>query len=172
MLWLENSQSTNLAIPPSKSTLFHEKLIADPQLLFKPKTAKTAIPTPVLVVALETTETSSGAIGKLLNLKELRLASEDLIKQVLPTAASKDDVSPLPLASIPSTLFLLLDQALATSDELHAVHMSASSSTVLLKGTEIKAYLESLKEGEGEGVKVVDFSEFKSEPKEEKKPAA
>jgi prolyl-tRNA synthetase len=61
------------------------------QLLFKPKTAKTAEPTPVLVLAKEDTETSSGAIGGLLKLKELRLANEDLIKQVIPSAASKND---------------------------------------------------------------------------------
>ena len=149
------------------------------QLLFKPKTAKTATPTPVLVLALESTETSSGAIGKLLNLKELRLASEDLIKQVIPAASSKDDVSPLPLESIPSTLYVVLDQALAQSEQSYALHMSASSSTVLMKGTDIKVYLESLVSGEsgsdatGAGaVKIVDFSELKSEPREEKKPAA
>lgn len=45
----------------------------------------------MLVLAKEDTETSSGLIGSLLQLKELRLASEDLIKQVIPSAASKDD---------------------------------------------------------------------------------
>ncbi|KAK4689110.1 prolyl-tRNA synthetase, partial [Tremellales sp. Uapishka_1] len=131
-------------------------------LLFKPKTAKTAAPTPVLVIALEETETSSGAIGKLLNLKELRLASEDLIKEVIPSAASKDDVSPLPLpAPVPETLHLLLDSALASSSSSHALHLTASSSTILLKGTDIKSYLESIVSA-AEGVKVVDFAELKN----------
>lgn len=48
-------------------------------LVYKPKTAKTAVPVPVVVIAREETETSSGAIGKKLNLKDLRLASEDLL---------------------------------------------------------------------------------------------
>lgn len=48
-------------------------------LVYKPKTAKTATPVPVVVIAREETETNSGAIGKKLNLKELRLASEDLL---------------------------------------------------------------------------------------------
>jgi hypothetical protein len=61
------------------------------QLIFKPKTAKSAIPTPVMVVAKESTETSSSSISRLLNLKELRLASEDLIKDVLPGIGGKDD---------------------------------------------------------------------------------
>lgn len=50
-------------------------------LVFKPKTAKTATPIPVVVIARDETETSSGALGKKLNLKELRLASEDLLKE-------------------------------------------------------------------------------------------
>lgn len=50
-------------------------------LVYKPKTAKTATPVPVVVIAREETETSSGAIGKKLNLKELRLASEDLLAE-------------------------------------------------------------------------------------------
>jgi prolyl-tRNA synthetase len=50
-------------------------------LVYKPKTAKTAIPVPVVVIAREETETSSSALGKKLNLKELRLASEDLLAE-------------------------------------------------------------------------------------------
>lgn len=50
-------------------------------LVFKPKTAKTSTPIPVVVIARDETETNSGALGKKLNLKELRLASEDLLKE-------------------------------------------------------------------------------------------
>lgn len=50
-------------------------------LVFKPKTAKSATPIPVVVIAREETQTSSGALGKKLNLKELRLASEDLLQE-------------------------------------------------------------------------------------------
>ena len=50
-------------------------------IVYKPKTAKNATPTPVVVIAREATETASGALGKKLNLKELRLASEDLLSE-------------------------------------------------------------------------------------------
>lgn len=50
-------------------------------LVYKPKTAKTAAPVPVVVIAREDTETSSSTLGKKLNLKELRLASEDLLTE-------------------------------------------------------------------------------------------
>jgi prolyl-tRNA synthetase len=50
-------------------------------LVYKPKTAKTATPVPVVVIAREATETNSGAIGKQLNLKELRLAAPELLQE-------------------------------------------------------------------------------------------
>ena len=49
--------------------------------MFKPKTAKGATVIPVVVFAREETDTNSAALGKKLNLKELRLASEDLLKE-------------------------------------------------------------------------------------------
>lgn len=50
-------------------------------LVYKPKTAKSAVPIPVVVIAPDSVNPNSGAIGKKLNLKELRLASEDLLKE-------------------------------------------------------------------------------------------
>jgi len=52
-------------------------------LVFKPKTAKNATPVPVVVVARDETETSSSLLGKKLNLKDLRLANEDLLSEFL-----------------------------------------------------------------------------------------
>lgn len=51
-------------------------------LVFKPKTAKSITAVPVVVVARNDTETNSMALGKKLNLKELRLASPDLLAEV------------------------------------------------------------------------------------------
>ena len=51
-------------------------------LVFKPKTAKGATVVPVVVVAREETETNSGALGKKLSLKELRLANEELLQEI------------------------------------------------------------------------------------------
>ena len=50
-------------------------------LVFKPKTAKSATPVPVVVIAREETETSSAALGKKLGLKELRLAAPELLNE-------------------------------------------------------------------------------------------
>jgi hypothetical protein len=51
-------------------------------LIFKPKTAKTATPVPVVVIASDETDTkNSTALGKRVNQKELRLAGDDLIRE-------------------------------------------------------------------------------------------
>jgi prolyl-tRNA synthetase len=50
-------------------------------VVYKPKTAKTATPVPVVVIAREESEVTSTFVGKTLNLKELRLASEDLLTE-------------------------------------------------------------------------------------------
>lgn len=50
-------------------------------LVFKPKTAKGAAVTPVVVVAREETETQAGALGKKIGAKELRLAQDDLLQE-------------------------------------------------------------------------------------------
>jgi prolyl-tRNA synthetase len=70
--WRE-ALSTNLSAPKSFQLI--------KTLVYKPKTAKTATPIPVVVIAREETESNSGALGKKLNLKELRLASEDLLTE-------------------------------------------------------------------------------------------
>src|SRR5258707_1029372 len=62
-------------------------------LVFKPKTAKSATPVPVVVIARDDTETSSSLLGKKLSLKELRLASEDLLSEFF--SLNKDSRKPL-----------------------------------------------------------------------------
>jgi hypothetical protein len=75
-------------------------------LVFKPKTAKTATVVPVVVIARNETETNSGALGKKLNLKELRLASEDLLKDFF----SLDKNSRMFFVDFSTSLLLLIDR--------------------------------------------------------------
>lgn len=67
-------------------------------LVYKPKTAKTATPVPVVVIAREETEVTSSFVGKILSLKELRLASEDLLTEFF--SLDKNSRSYLPLCDI------------------------------------------------------------------------
>lgn len=58
-------------------------------LVFKPKTAKSETPLPVVVLTDDATQTNTSAIGAQLKLKDLRLAVPDLLKATL--GATKDD---------------------------------------------------------------------------------
>ncbi|TFK49437.1 prolyl-tRNA synthetase [Heliocybe sulcata] len=130
-------------------------------LVFKPKTAKNATPVPLLVIAREETETSSGALGKKLSLKELRLASEDLLQEFF--NLDKNSLSPLALDenTFPRVV-TVVDSSIATSSSLFALHAQSSSSTVFLSGKDIVSYLKHL---EKEDVKVqeIDFEALKTE---------
>ncbi|KAG6864262.1 hypothetical protein C0991_011003 [Blastosporella zonata] len=112
-------------------------------LVYKPKTAKTATPVPVVVIARDTTETTSSAIGKALNLKELRLASADLLTEFF--SLDKDSLSPLALneQTFPKVQ-TIVDSSIATSSSLFALHAHSSSATLFLTGADIVAYLQKL----------------------------
>ncbi|KAJ7453917.1 hypothetical protein B0H11DRAFT_2161227 [Mycena galericulata] len=112
-------------------------------LVYKPKTAKSATPVPVVVIARDETETNSAAIGKKLNLKELRLASEDLLSDFF--SLDKNSLSPLALneTTFPKVV-TVVDSSIASSSTLFAVHALSSSSTVFLSGKDIVAYLRHL----------------------------
>ncbi len=58
-------------------------------LVFKPKTAKTAKPVPVVIVAREETETVTGALGKKIDQKDMRLAAPELLQEFF--QANKDE---------------------------------------------------------------------------------
>lgn len=104
-----------------------------------------------------------------MNLKELRLASEDLLKETL-GSASKDDVTPLSIPQpAPETLHIVLDAAIK-DEALVAVHGATSASTVLMSGKDVAEYVKALK-GAGE-VKEVDFKELKAAQGEEPKKVA
>ncbi|TFK41600.1 hypothetical protein BDQ12DRAFT_599985 [Crucibulum laeve] len=122
-------------------------------LVYKPKTAKTATVVPVVVIARDETDTNSTVLGKRLNLKELRLASEDLLTEFF--SLDKNSLSPLAVTSesFPKVL-TILDSTIASSKSTFAVHANSSSSTLFLSGADIVTYLKSL---EGDKSKVVEF---------------
>ncbi|KAG2340941.1 prolyl-tRNA synthetase [Suillus weaverae] len=130
-------------------------------LVYKPKTAKTAIPVPVVVIAREETETSSSALGKKLNLKELRLASEDLLAEFF--ALDKNSLSLLSLTSetFPKVV-TVIDASITSSSSTFALHALSSSATVFLSGQDILSYLQKL-ETEDLKVQEIDFTSLKSD---------
>lgn len=74
-------QSWKSTLQSTKSSDIPETYDLLKVLVFKPKTAKTATPVPVVVIAGEETETNASALGKKLGLKEMRLANGDLLTE-------------------------------------------------------------------------------------------
>ncbi|KAI8647277.1 YbaK/aminoacyl-tRNA synthetase-associated domain-containing protein, partial [Parasitella parasitica] len=115
-------------------------------LILKPKTAKTAPVTPVVVIALESTETNTTALGKKLSLKDCRFASEDLLKGTF--GVNKDSVSPFALSNVQdiSLVHLVVDNAILALDAstLLAFHPSAADKTVFITVDQLKSYFASI----------------------------
>jgi len=130
-------------------------------LVFKPKTAKNATTVPLVVIASEKTETPSNALAKKLNLKELRLASEDVLTEFF--SLDKNSLSPIALNS---TTFpkvqTVIDTSLATSDSIFAIHALSSSDTIFISGKDLVAYVRSLETNEVK-VQEIDFLALKTE---------
>ncbi|KAF8954410.1 hypothetical protein BDZ97DRAFT_1676856 [Flammula alnicola] len=116
-------------------------------LVYKPKTAKTAAPVPVVVIARDETETNSTAIGKKLNLKDLRLASEDLLTEIF--SLDKNSLSPLSITeSSFSKVVTVLDPSIVSSSSVFALHANSSSQTLFLSGKDIESYLKKFETAE------------------------
>ncbi|PPQ88065.1 hypothetical protein CVT25_013673 [Psilocybe cyanescens] len=127
-------------------------------LVYKPKTAKSATPVPVVVIARDETETNSGAIGKKLSLKELRLASEDLLTEFF--SLDKNSLSPLSITeSTFSRVLTVLDPSIATSSSTFAIHANSSSQTLFLPGKDIESYLKTL-ETDDKKIQEINFQEL------------
>lgn len=73
-------------------------------------------------------------------------------------------------APLSPNLHVLLDSTLASSEALYALHVASSSETILLKGTDVKAYINSLRAEDAPevsatstGVREVDFAALKAQ---------
>ncbi|KAF9239288.1 hypothetical protein BU15DRAFT_88076 [Melanogaster broomeanus] len=130
-------------------------------LVYKPKTAKTAIPVPVVVIARDETETSSSALGKKLNLKELAFGLGGPSDRDTQRSSILVSLLALNKDNFPKVV-TVIDSSIASSSATFALHASSSTSTVFLSGKDIVAYLNNL---ETEEVKVqeVDFTALKTE---------
>ncbi|KAJ4488262.1 hypothetical protein J3R30DRAFT_3280946 [Lentinula aciculospora] len=131
-------------------------------LVYKPKTAKTATPVPVVVIAREAASINSGAIGKKLNLKDLRLASEDLLKEFF--SLDKDSLSPLALnVSNFSKVVTVVDASIASTPTPLALHALSSSATAFLSSTDLLKYLRHL-ETEDAKLQELDLQNIETAP--------
>lgn len=141
-----------------------EGVIATKTLLFKPKTAKSAQPKPVLIVALESTDVgSANVLAKEIGVKDIRAAQDDLWTEWL--GAGKDAASPLHLSSKSAPdgshpITLVIDNALskAAPETKLAFHAGSSTEAISITVAEFNKFVESLKVE----TQHVDFVELKN----------
>ncbi|KAJ3520544.1 hypothetical protein NM688_g9147 [Phlebia brevispora] len=129
---------------------------------YKPKTAKTATPVPLVIIGSEKVDWTAASVGRKVNLKEPRLASEDLLTEVF--AVDKNGLSPLSLTKENfSKVVTVVDASLENSSSVFAVRAHASDATVFLTGREIVAYLKGL-ESNDHSPHIYDLEALKTEP--------
>lgn len=135
----------------SLSTVSEDNAVATKTLVFKPKTAKTATPIPVIVFALQSTQTPSGLIAKSANVKEPRLAKEDLVQEFFNTSAKEFSIANLSKESA-GKVKLVIDEQITKSEDV--LLLSTESSRAALPAKAVVGFLEST----GIETIVVDFS--------------
>ncbi|GJE93747.1 prolyl-tRNA synthetase [Phanerochaete sordida] len=130
-------------------------------IVYKPKTAKTATPVPLVVIARENTDVASNALGRKLNLKELRLASEDLLAEFF--TVDKHSLSPIALnESNFSKVAVAVDASIEESSSVCAVRALGTDATVFITGRELVSYLKRFETKDAQ-INFVDFEALKTE---------
>lgn len=144
-----------------------EGLNATKSLVFKPKTAKTAVPVPVVVFALHSTQTPASAIAHAAGVKEPRLAKDELVEEFFGVHAKEFSVASVTKEHA-GKIKVLVDEALS-KDQVY--ELATESAKAGVSGKDILGYLETT------GVELipVDFSavpEVKKEAAAPKKDAS
>ncbi|EDO15687.1 hypothetical protein Kpol_1008p26 [Vanderwaltozyma polyspora DSM 70294] len=139
--------------------------VAVKSLVFKPKTAKTATPVPVVVIALHTTNTPSGVVALESGSKDPRLARDELFASFFKCETAKK-FTLAHLKNAESPISVLIDDQLVNIDD----------STVLQLNDELSikkdSLFEYLKDFESSS-KIVNFAqEVKKEEPKKKAPQA
>lgn len=119
-------------------------------LVFKPKTAKTATPVPIVVFALHSTSTPSGIIASNAGVKDPRLAKEDLVQEFFGVSPKEFSVANV-TKDHAGKIKILVDKEIQESS---IYELSTESSKANVEGKSILSHLEST----GVETITVDFS--------------
>ncbi|KAG7194476.1 uncharacterized protein KQ657_004689 [Scheffersomyces spartinae] len=118
----------------------NEKAIPTKSLVFKPKTAKTAEPVPVIVFALKETQTPSGVIAKAAAVKEPRLAKDDLVQEFFATSAKEFTIANLDKKQA-GKVKIIIDKAIVDAKDEDVFEISSDSAKVAVSAKNINAFL-------------------------------
>lgn len=115
-------------------------------LILKPKTPKSAAPTPVVVVALDESETNVTQLGKKLGLKECRFANEDLLQGTFGVGKDQGTIEQIGVKkkrdTVSDAILLVSPFALSNVADLSLVHLVVDAALVGLSGSTLLAFRE------------------------------
>ncbi|SCU98041.1 LAFA_0G15082g1_1 [Lachancea sp. 'fantastica'] len=135
--------------------------LAVKSLVFKPKTAKSATPVPIVVVALQSTSTASALIASASGTKEPRLARDELFASHFQCASGKD-FHLGHLLNATSEFKLLVDNVLTEVEDSQILQLTEEK---FIAKSELVGFLEQFTP------QVVDFSQEAPKKDDSKKPA-
>ncbi|QLG72103.1 hypothetical protein HG535_0C04570 [Zygotorulaspora mrakii] len=139
---------------PSESTNVVKSLV------FKPKTAKTATPVPIVVIALQSTSTPSPVIAKETALKDPRLARDELFQSFFQCESAKKFTLGY-LCNVQSEFHLLIDAQLEALTDDMVVELNDS---VFIKKEELFKFLSQFESSKSS----VDFTQEVAKPEPKK----
>ncbi|KAI3406608.1 hypothetical protein KGF56_000740 [Candida oxycetoniae] len=121
-----------------------ESALPTKTLVFKPKTAKSATPIPILVFALQSTLTPSPVIAKAANVKEPRLANEALVNEFFKTSPKEVSIANLN-KDLAGKIKILLDVNIvkAAEDEEKNLKLSTETASVCIPAKSVVEFLNS-----------------------------
>ncbi|CCH42536.1 prolyl-tRNA synthetase [Wickerhamomyces ciferrii] len=127
-----------------------QEAAATKALVFKPKTAKSATPVPVIVFALQSTSTPSNLIASNAGVKDPRLAKEDLVQEFFGVSPKEFSVANI-TKDHAGKIKVLVDQQIQESS---IYELSTESSKAAVEGKSLLGFLQST----GVELITVDFS--------------
>lgn len=126
----------------SLAAVASENAVATKTLIFKPKTAKSATPVPVVVFALASTATPAGAIAKAAGVKEPRLAKDDLVQEFFSTEAKEVSIANLH-KDLAGKVKLVVDQSILAAADDVVLELATALSKLCLPAKVVTEYLKS-----------------------------
>lgn len=126
----------------SLATVSSENALPTKTLIFKPKTAKSAEPVPVVVFALASTATPTAAIAKIAGVKEPRMAKDDLVQQFFSVDAKEVSIANFN-KDLAGKIKLIVDTSIHNATDDIVFELATALAKACLPAKTINAFLAS-----------------------------
>ncbi|RLV92945.1 putative proline-tRNA ligase [Spathaspora sp. JA1] len=133
-------------------------------LVFKPKTAKTATPVPILLFALSSTSTPSSHVAKAAGVKEPRLANDELVQEFFSTTTKEVSIANLSDKLSGKVKIVVDSEVIKAGDSDTVLKLTTETSAAAVPAKTVVEYLKST------GIELIEV-DFSAEPAQTTAPA-